>query len=72
MDKTNKKSNKEYLINQGDNKENPESCLAGLNDKFPIENFVELKSRQNGKEIILQTYKYPSAKEKPKGVIYLM
>jgi hypothetical protein len=72
MDKTNKKSNKEYLINQGNNKEGTESTLAGLNDKFPIENFVELKSKQKGKEIILQTYKYPSSKEKLKGVIYLM
>lgn len=45
--------------------------LEGLNDKFPIENFIKLKSTQKGKEINLQTYKYPAQGEL-RGIVYLL
>jgi hypothetical protein len=83
MDKYNKKSNKESIIqppNNG-NSENSQNIkkentikLAGLDDKFPIENFIKLESTQKGKSIHLQTYKYPAAntENKFRGVIYLL
>ena len=45
--------------------------IAGLNDKFPEENFVHLDSTQGFKKIKLQTYRYP-AKGSLKGVVYLL
>ncbi len=76
MDKTNKKTNREVIIDPSNesksNGNNLKPTLVGLDDKFPIQNFIELKSKQKNKDIVLQTYKYPSSKEKLKGVVYLM
>jgi hypothetical protein len=78
MDKTNRKSNKEIVLDPENNQAKVQeksaiSQLAGLNDKFPTENFVKLTSKQKGKSIHLQTYKYPVKSEDPiKGVVYLM
>ena len=47
------------------------SKLAGLNEKFPEENFVEIYSNQSFKKIKLNTYRYP-AKKNLKGVVYLL
>jgi hypothetical protein len=78
MDKTNRKSNKEIVLDPENNQAKVQeksaiSQLAGLNDKFPIENFVKLTTKQKGKIIHLQTYKYPVKSEDTfKGVVYLM
>ena len=45
--------------------------IAGLNDKFPEENFIELDSKQGLRKIKLHTYRYP-AKESMKGLVYLL
>ena len=77
---------KEYKINpyEADQKDNfelfkeKEDYVIGINDKYPIENFINLKSTQFNKEIKLCTYKFPAfynsefAVEKEcLGVIYL-
>jgi hypothetical protein len=68
--------NKEIIIESNEpikKKENEKNTiLYGLDDKFPIENFVNLKSTQKGKDIYLQTYKYPSKLDGTKGVVYLL
>jgi hypothetical protein len=77
MDMKNKKSNKEIVLDPESNQLNIQqnsgkAKLHGLNDKFPVENFIKLVSTQKGKTIHLQTYKYPSQKDNIKGVVYLM
>lgn len=73
----NKKSNKEIVLDPDSNELKIQQIsdkgkLHGLNDKFPVENFIKLVSTQKGKTIHLQTYKYPSQKDNIKGVVYLM
>jgi hypothetical protein len=53
------------------NTKNNSSKLAGINEKFPEENFVQIYSKQNSKKIKLNTYRYP-AKGNLKGVVYLL
>ena len=45
--------------------------IAGLNDKFPEEKFIELESKQGFRKIKLHTYRYP-AMGNLKGIIYLL
>jgi hypothetical protein len=76
MDKTNRKTNKEIVVNPDSSETSAEkkekTQLAGLDDKFPIENFIKLTSVQKGKKIHLQTYKYKANIDTPKGVVYLL
>lgn len=65
FDKENKNNDKEKTTKQEMTK------LAGLNEKFPEENFVDIESTQNSKKIKLHTYKYP-AKGNIKGIVYLL
>lgn len=73
VDFKNKKKSREMIMNSDKTEEIQEKQkLAGLEDKFPIENFVILKSEQKNQDISLQTYKYPSNSQEIKGVIYLL
>jgi hypothetical protein len=56
---------KSYIFTKDNN------TISQASQKFPVENFIELKSYQNGNPIKLYTYKYP-AKGSIKGVVYLM
>lgn len=45
----------------------------GIEEKFPVENFVDLYSFQKGRKIKLHTYKFPARDEKNiKGVVYFL
>jgi alpha-beta hydrolase superfamily lysophospholipase len=59
---------------KSNNSEPNKTQLVGLNDKFPVENFVSLFSTQKSKKIKLQTYKYPAKSNSQdfKGLVYLI
>lgn len=70
---------KDYIIGEFNNHESKKSKtdlkyeeVKLKDDKFPIENFVELYGYQNKNKIKLNTYKYPVTKGNIKGVVYLM
>lgn len=45
---------------------------APLNEKYPVENFIDFHTFQGNKKIKLQTYKYPNKAEKFNGVVYIL
>jgi hypothetical protein len=61
-------NDKSYILTKGEKIKKEQNIEMKT---FPIENFAELKSFQNNKQIKLNTYKYP-AKGELKGVVYLM
>lgn len=43
--------------------------VHGLNEAYPVEEFIDFYSVQNNRKIKLQTYKYP-AENNIKGIVY--